>query len=130
MVMAENEQLVMKQCIILLDFNSSHIHACQLLRCVVFCFLSNLVPSSTVILPLLASRVLSEVARWQLLIVGGLSAKHLVAYVNLLLFMVKIKEIQLLRLGCSKKYPIRSKYGWCQRFRESAASIDCQYIHI
>src|SRR6185369_1325721 len=61
------------------------VHASTLLyfsRCVVFCFLSNLVPSSTVALPLLASRVLSEVARRQLFIVEGLSARHLVAYTN------------------------------------------------
>src|SRR6185369_13798007 len=63
-------------------------------RCVVFCFLSNLVPFSTVALPLLASRVLSEVARRQLFIVEGLSARHLVAYANLFfLFTVKHKEI-------------------------------------
>src|SRR5438128_12320649 len=49
-------------------------------------FLSNLVPSSTVALPLLASRVLSEVARRQLFIVEGLSARHLVAYVNFFFF--------------------------------------------
>src|SRR2546430_8772391 len=68
----------------------------HLLRCVVFCFLSNLVPSSTVALPLLASRVLSEVARRQLFIVEGLSARHLVPYVNLFfLLIVKHEEKEL-----------------------------------
>src|SRR6185369_16801810 len=75
------------------------VHASTLLhflRCVVFCFLSNLVPFSTVALPLLASRVLSEVARRQLFIVEGLSARHLVAYANLFFFVYsKHEKIQL-----------------------------------
>src|SRR6185369_14771093 len=71
-------------------------------RCVVFCFLSNLVPSSTVILPLLASRVLSEVAKWQLLIVEGLFARHLIAYGNLLFIYRQTQQKKWARLENEK----------------------------
>ena len=79
-----------------LDHTCSRIHPAiyHFLRCVVFCFLSNLVPFSTVALPLLASRVLSEVARRQLFIVEGLSARHLIAYANFIfLVIVNTKEV-------------------------------------